>query len=129
LLLDNNRVSGWSTWEPVQPGMYVEIELPQPTPVSEIRITAGSPDPIELYGKAKTWIPLPLPGRPFTSPPLNLRQAAVRLLRREAITHILAVEGTDSFGLIGTDMIKAPKEWNLAKVAGIGDVVLFRLSP
>jgi len=126
LVLDRNRVSGWATWEPVKEGMYVEIELP-PSTISEIRITADSRLPLELYGKNGDWQRLPLPSVPFARPPLNLRQPAIRLLRREGLTHVLAVEGTDGLGAIGKNMVQNSADWDLRKVAGVGDVSLFEI--
>jgi hypothetical protein len=128
LVLDRNAVSDWMTHEPVRAGMFVEVEMPSPASIAQVRIVTDSRVRFELYGRASEWIQLPIPNAPIVWPELNLRPAAMRLLRRERITHILAAEGTDSFGAISKDMIDHPKAWGLQRVAGSGSAVLLRVN-
>jgi hypothetical protein len=127
LVLDRNTVSEWMTHEPVRAGMFVEVEMPSPASISQVRVVTDSRVGFELYGRDSEWIRLPLPDTPIVWPELNLRPAAMRLLRRERITHILAVEGADSFGAISKDMIDNPKAWGLQRVADSGGAVLLRV--
>ena len=127
LALDRNLVSAWMTRESVRPGMFLGFEMPAPASVAQVRIIADSPVGLELYGWNGEWARLPLPNRPLTWPDLNLRTAAIRLLRRERITHVLAVAGKDSFGAIGRDMIDSPSAWGLTKIAAYDPAVLLRV--
>lgn len=133
LALDGNLISSWATWEPVKRGMFYEVDFSSPQAVSEVAVIASRTArgaKLELWGRDKqTWKQLPLPARPADRSALNLRRSAMRYLRRERITHVLAPIATDAFGLIGADMRSNPADWDLQIVAEFENVTLYKVQP
>ncbi|MCC6361980.1 MAG: phospholipid carrier-dependent glycosyltransferase [Bryobacterales bacterium] len=130
--VDRNLTSAWSTREPVRPGMFYEIDLPAPRPLSEVRIVGHRSAVglrVELAGLDKEWRALPLPASPDPQPGLNLRRSAIRHARREGITSILAAAGSDALGRIARDFEVSPANWDLHPVATYQNVTLYRIIP
>lgn len=113
--------------------MFYEVDFSSPQPLTEIAVIAARSArtaKLELWGRDKqTWRSIPIPQRPAVRAPLNLRHSAIRYLRREGITHILAPMGTDAFGQIGLDMRANPADWCLDKIAAFENVTLYKVRP
>lgn len=132
LAVDRNLTSAWSTWEPVQPGMFYEIDLSAPRPLTEVRIVghrSAAGLRLELSGLEQEWRPLPLPANPDPQPGLNLRRSAIRYARREGITCILAGTGSDTLGRIAQDFQDSPAGWDLEPAATYRNITLYEITP
>jgi hypothetical protein len=131
LALDGNLASSWATWQPLRKGMFYEVDFSSTQRLTEIAVIAANSArtaKLELWGRDKgTWRAIPIPQRPANRAPLNLRRSAMRYLRREGITHILAPIDTDAFGQIGVAMRANPADWNLEIIAELGNVALYRI--
>lgn len=123
---DQNTASAWRTWEPVQPGMFFEIDTAVTIPVSEVRVVLSDALPVELWEDLQTWTAVPL-SAPERLPLRNRRPDAGRYLKREGITHIVAGEGNDTFGRIGRDLATVPADWGLERAAKAGIWSLYRV--
>jgi len=124
LAKDGNYVSRWSSREAARAGMYIQIEFPGPVPLSgasatlEARAAEAS---IEFLGRIPDGGWTLLSRTPDTSlrPALNLRPAAINLLRRRGIDYILARGG------VAQSMQEAPGNWGVCPLASFGEVSLF----
>jgi len=131
LALDGNLTSNWATWQPLRSGMFHEVDFSSAQTLREIAVVASRSArtaKLELWGRDKeTWRAIHIPQRPAELAPLNLRLSAMRYLRREGITHILAPIGTDAFGQVGRDMRATPADWNLDTIAEFENVTLYKI--
>lgn len=132
LALDGNLVSSWSSWEPMRDSMSLEVAFEQPKPITDVRLLLNpeSADARLLFeGRLApgAWQSLdPAPRRqPF--PGLNLRRAAIQLLRRERISFLLVPLGNEGFGPIGHSMLDDPAGWDLRHLGDWEGFAVFRL--
>ena len=131
LAFDGNLATRWRTWEPVRAGMYVEVDFDRALALSGAVMTsptAVSALPFAFYGRERDGWHL-LANRPVvTERPLgNVRMSATKAIRGAGFRYILAENGSEGNGALGTDMVGHELEWGLEKVAEFGPVVLFRI--
>ncbi|MBI4908920.1 MAG: hypothetical protein HY820_35195 [Acidobacteria bacterium] len=131
LALDRNRASAWSTWQPVEAGMYWRVDFNTRLTLQEIRIIADNSAlkaGLQLHDSSGKQLAADLP-RP--APILNLRLAAMRLARREGITHVVAKRGEsqDVLDRIGQALEEDPHDWSLDRIARHDNISLYRILP
>ena len=129
--LDQNLVSRWRTWESARPGMFFEIDFGRPETLSSINVvgrSAESEPRLEIYGQRadETWVQFPAPRTARSN--INLRQPAVKMLRRAGIRCIVAPAGDSGGGLIGSSMVDHPGDWGVEIVEHLDNMYLFKIS-
>ena len=129
--LDQNLVSRWRTWESARPGMFFEIDFGRPQTLSSINVVGRSAENeprLEIYGQRtdETWVQFPAPRTVRSN--INLRQPAVKMLRRSGIRCIVAAAGNSGGGLIGSSMVDHPGDWGLEIVQHLDNMYLFKIS-
>lgn len=130
LAFDGNIVSGWDTWEPAKPGMYLEVDFGPPPVLTGAELICFRPADdtrLEFLGRGPdgAWRRLGLSALVRPYPEVSLRKAAVRLIRRERIRYILARGGKEGHGVTATELGKAPGDWGVRLVARWENVSLY----
>lgn len=97
---DNSPLTLWRTGETIKPGMYVEVDL---TEVADGVLIEAAPDQsqirLKLEGRdrQREWHTLAQAPKIFDAPPpLGLRRAAARELKRRGVSYLLVFD--DEFG-------------------------------
>ncbi|MBL8234836.1 MAG: glycosyltransferase family 39 protein, partial [Bryobacterales bacterium] len=130
MALDRSLVTSWWTWEPVRVGMFYQVEMPARERIAQVRIVghrSAASLVLSLQARSGTWKELPL-DKPVARPGLNLRHEAIAYLRRNQITHLLVVGGTDGFGLLSQDLIDRRNDWQLRLIANHKGVALLKIA-
>ena len=131
LAFDANPATTWRTWEPLRAGMYVEADFDRPQALSGVVVTspiAFKSLPFQLYEREPDGWHL------LTSPPVvterpfgDVRIAATQAVRSAGFRYILANNGNEGNGVLGTAMVAHPADWGLERMADYGPLVLFRI--
>jgi hypothetical protein len=130
---DDNFASRWRSWEPMRPGMFIEVQLDRPQLVTSVSLSSHSPVynvPVEFYGLAmdNTWKGLSANPARITRPKEDLRRAAIRYLKRSGIGYILAPASTSGVWQLGKILVEQHREWGLEDVGQCGPVHLLRIA-
>lgn len=125
LAFDGSVLTRWSTRQPARPGMYLEIDLGTPQPLSAVTIVRAGGDRTPVGVSAPGITVTDLTHRPF--PAVNWKQAATRLLLRRGVNYILCVENNEAFGLACRSLAEHPGDWGVEAAAGEGAVHLLRV--
>lgn len=134
LAFDRNPISAWRAWQPRRDGMYLEIraeegvetdgvELVLPRNEAGPRVEASG---IDWAGQA---VMLAERLAPAEAVRLNHRLDAMRYLRREGFTWILAAPGDDGLNAVCRALVNDARDWDLQPVAAAGGVQLLRIVP
>jgi 4-amino-4-deoxy-L-arabinose transferase-like glycosyltransferase len=116
---DNNRLTGWRSWEPMRPGMFVEVDFRAERRVDRVTIDRlpfefYSGIEIEVRDSEGPWRRVPSKMVQYRiGAPMNLRGQATAVLRDRGITHIVLHEGD----LMAKDMEDRQQDWGVAKIA------------
>jgi len=131
---DNSEVTAWSTWQAVEPGMYLEEQFDAPVAVDEV-VLIGPYDRwaerlridgrgVEARGADGPW--RTLASQPVIavhlSPP-GMRRAAVEELRSAGFEYIVAKMDSR----LGWDLDHYPSYWGISLLKRVGDFCVFRL--
>jgi hypothetical protein len=127
LAFDNCPVTRWTAAEPSSPGMFIEVELDQPTELTGVRAEV-LPD---WAGNARLEIEVAGQWKEVASeyvlaegiPLKRTRRLATEDLKRNGITHI-AVHSNDFFA---ADMAKDPRMWGVTLVGEANAIRLYRI--
>ncbi|HYI92667.1 MAG TPA: glycosyltransferase family 39 protein [Bryobacteraceae bacterium] len=127
LAFDNCPTTRWTSGEAARPGMFIEVELAEPTELTGVRAEVP-PETIgnvrleaERNGQWKELVPRPVVTE---APPLKgTRRLATDDLKRSGMTHI-AVNDTEFFA---ADMTKDPKAWGVTQVGESGKMKVYRI--
>ncbi|MEP6535553.1 MAG: glycosyltransferase family 39 protein [Bryobacteraceae bacterium] len=128
--LDQNLASRWRTWEPARPGMFFEVDFDRPETLTAINVVGRTTEyepRLEIYGQRPdgVWVQFPAPRT--VRPAINLRHAAVRMVRRSGMKYILAPGGKAGGGPIGTSMANQPFDWGVEIVAQLDNTYLLKI--
>ncbi len=128
---DNSLVTRWQSWQAAAPGMFLEVDFPEPKPIDQVRLQAVTAAPrsrIELQGMDADGRWHVLPAQPYTSSiPVteNLRTAAVQTLLHRGIRYLLV-----SPGVLGANEFHGnAAAWGIQQIAESGGTRLYRLHP
>ena len=119
LAFDNSSVTRWRTWEKTMPGNYVEVELPTPIPLDEVRIETSLDSAevvlrLEEIDHAGNWSPLPVkPDRLTLTPEASLRRAAAYELLAHGIHYLFVRDDEPGADLYAAD----PASWGFSVLA------------
>jgi hypothetical protein len=129
---DGNFASRWRSWEPMRPGMFIELLLDPPKMLTSVVLASHSPVynvPVEFYGLGMdgAWKRLSANPSKVLRPKEDLRRAAARYVRRSGIGYILAPESAPGLWQLGKILAGQPREWGLEDVGQRGAVHLLRV--
>lgn len=129
LAFDNSPLTRWSSWQHLEPNMFVEIDLGRLQTVSEVMVEMSADQwsskmQVEGMGHDGKWRVLAEEPRIVGLPPqLEMRRAATEDMKRAGVTHLLVSEGD-----IGWDDFRDKRElWGLQLVEESGRSRLYRL--
>ena len=128
--LDQNLVSRWRTWQEARPGMFYEVDFGRTETLSSINVVGRSAENeprLQIYGQRGdgTWAQFSAPGT--VRPGINLRQPAVKMVRRAGLRYIVVPDGKSGGGLIGNSMANHPADWGVEIAANLDNIYLFRI--
>jgi hypothetical protein len=118
LAFDNSPVTRWRTWQPSEPGMFIEVDFGQSREVDGVLIESSEPPTIKLQGAdaGGKWAEISTTSEAGTAlNPVNLRGTASAELKARGIRYLL----------VGSDDIRAEDYQKYAALWGmscIGDV-------
>lgn len=129
LAFDNSPVTRWRSWQPAEPGMYVEVDFGQPQTASAVVVESSEDSgaakmKIEGMGGDGAWVTLsdhPVESRqPIRA---SLRLAATAELKARGI-HYLVIKPENPGA---NDLRRYPAYWGLTVAGSVGDVRLFHI--
>ena len=128
---DGNQASCWRSWEPMRPGMYLEVEFGTPAIVSGVSLSTHLADPrIEIFGRKEDgrWTLLSNDPKAERRPKENLRREAIRSLKRAGIAYIVTpVDGPLGNAPLGKHLLTHAKEYGIVEIGHYEMVRLFAL--
>ena len=130
---DGNLATRWRTWEPMRPGMFVEVLFDQPQALTAATLVSHSPTykvPVEFQGLGLdgAWKTLATVSEGVRRAPEDLRPSASYALRRAGFSYILVSTASDEGNSpLGKPMAADPAAWNLDVTAHVAGVYLFHL--
>ncbi len=127
---DGNPLSRWRSWQPLFPGMWVQVDFGRLENVDRVVIDA-SPDhhnvKLALEGQVQSGVPWErLSGEPemtTTVQTANARRIATSELKWNGIEYVL-INPSDG---IAEDIRKDPREWGLSLAGEMNDARLYRI--
>ena len=129
MAFDNNPVTRWKSWQPMAPGMSIEVRFPAPQFADHVEIYAA-PDQdrseLSLAGTSDTGKVSLLAEAPEISafdPPWQLRRLAVMELKLAGIDYLVMRNGD----ALSADMAKYAALWGIEPVDARGNFVLYRI--
>jgi hypothetical protein len=129
LAFDRNYVSRWSTRKHAERGEFLKVSIDSPVTADSLRILWPAEDQaahmrVDICEKGQ-WKTLPT--KTVVGPELNLRPAAVAMLKQAGITHILASASYEGIGMLGDRMVNESGDWNLEVITHLEAVYLLKL--
>ncbi len=120
LAFDRNPVTRWRTWEPIHPGMFVDVDFGEPVTL----------DRVELHCSHDQWnIDVSLEGIDTSikklddQAPADLRRLATATVKARGIDYLMIGKGD----WLTNDIHDDPARWGLTQVSGRGDDWLFQI--
>jgi len=127
LAFDNSAVTRWRTWQPPEPGMYLEVDFPRNQELDSVVVESSgdtSATKIKLDGLAEggKWTIIAAAPKESVRPSrLSLRQAAAAELKARGIRYVLITD--DNIG--ANDFRSYSKLWGMKCVAQQGVARLY----
>jgi hypothetical protein len=125
LALDTNPVSRWSTGQAGERGDYMQIEYTAPIVADSVDVVASIPAVRIDICSAGAWTTVPT--HTVDAVELNLRPAAMQLVKQAGITHIVAPAASQGVGVLGERLVNMPDDWNVEVVANLDAAYLLKL--
>jgi hypothetical protein len=126
---DNSYVTRWRTWQPLIPGMRLEVEFARPEVADAVALDCA-PEMARMNLKLDaqladgSWRTIAPKAEPGELPPLaNLRQAAMAELKARGITH-LVIRNSDQGA---EDMRQYGSLWGITELRQWYDTRLYRI--
>jgi 4-amino-4-deoxy-L-arabinose transferase-like glycosyltransferase len=128
---DGSQATRWRTWDPVQPGMFLDVDFGRPEIVSGASLTTHWLFPqLEMYGKGLDgrWIPLTKYAKAEPRRGDDLRKQTVVDLKRAGFEYIVTpVSGASGNGPLGKYLFEHASEWGIVDVGSFDTVRLLKL--
>jgi hypothetical protein len=126
LAFDRNPVSRWSTDEPAERGDFLQADFSAPALASSIRLLAPdtSDTRIEICTNGR-WQQVAT--KKAEGPELNLKPAAVQMLKSAGFTHIVAQPALTGVGALSERLVNEADHWGLEVVGNAYTVYVLRL--
>jgi F5/8 type C domain len=129
MAFDNSPVTRWRSWETMKPGMYLQVDLGEPTTVDKVRMEM-SPDErnarlqLRVMDASGEWRTLPVKPARAELPQLGfLGKAAMSELRARHIRYLYLNPADMGAKKIAQD----PSAWGLTLAGASGDMKLYRI--
>jgi hypothetical protein len=120
LAFDRNPVTRWRSWEPMHPGMWIDVNFGAPVQMDRVELHC-SPDEqdvdVKLEGVNTSLTKLDEP------PSEDLRRLATETIRKRGIDYLLIAPGH----WLTADIESDPERWGLKKIADRGDAWLYQI--
>lgn len=129
LAFDNTPVTRWRTWQPAEPGMYVEVDFGHLEDVTAVRLETSEDSndaKLKLMGAGADGQWIAISGAPAESARSNqvvLRLAATAELKARGIRYVLINPGDPG----ADDFRRYPRAWGMTPVGAVGDIRLYRI--
>lgn len=132
LAFDGLRTTRWSSDEPMRRGMFLEVDLERPQPVSRVTLLSHTPfrgAPLEIFGQAPDGQWRLLDNRPKATrlTAEDLRLDASSALRRAGFGYLLVNTADSGLGPLAQSLANESVQWGLTRVGEAGPAVLLRL--
>jgi hypothetical protein len=126
LAFDRNPVSRWSTDEPAERGDFLQADFSAPVSTSSARLLGPdtSDTRIEICTNGR-WQQVPTSRA--EGPELNLKPAAVQMLKSAGFTHIVAQPALTGVGALSERLVNEADHWGLEVVGNAYTVYVLRL--
>jgi hypothetical protein len=131
LAFDNSLVTRWRSWRAASPGMFVEVDLPEPKRLDAVRLLTAAEAPashVELQGMDTDGQWHTLPAQSSTSCiriAADLRAAAVQALLDRGIRYLLV--SPSAFG--ANEFRENAAAWGIQRIGESGGTQLYLLEP
>jgi hypothetical protein len=129
LALDGTAMTRWSTWQPLEPGMFLEVDFGRNEAIDAL-IIESAPDShvarLRLEARRPTgdWSPLPAnPEARRVSPPPEMRRAAMREFRRRGINYLLI----NDHDYAARDLRENARLWGVRQIAEFDPARLYKI--
>lgn len=130
LAFDNSAASRWSAGRAVEPGLFVEVELPEPAHLDQVELLVGPSQadvPVEVRVEQDgRWIVPPareVAGRIEASP--LYRRMVMREIHANGVGWL--VLRNEDYGAV--DVLDHPEVWGVTHVAAVDGYHLLRIEP
>ena len=129
LAFDNSPVTRWRSWQPAEPGMYVQVDFGRMQAASSVVVESSwdmvnTSIALEGLGIDGRWIKLAdrpeVTARPIHS---SLRMAATAELKARGIRYVLIRPGDPG----ADDFERYPQAWGMALAGDVAGVRLYRI--
>jgi hypothetical protein len=120
LAFDRNPVTRWRSWEPIHPGMWIDVDFGAPVQIDRVELHNSLDEPdidVKLEGVNASLTKLDDP------PSEDLRRLATETVRQRGIDYLLVSGGH----WLTPDIESDPARWGLKKIADRGDAWLFQI--
>ena len=130
MAFDNNPITRWRSWEPLFPGMYIQVDFGRLEKADRVVIDT-TPDQrqvrLRLEGQTRSDAPwerlAESPAETRLPTPPNLRHLATSEIKWQGIEYLLA-SPSDFWD---KDIRNNPRDWGLTPVAEKNDYRLYRI--
>ena len=116
---DASPVTRWKSWEPLWPGMFVEVDFGGEVTIDRV-VVESSPD----SGQAQMQLSIAPEVKPVQSeapPPLGLRGEVIREMKTRGVTHLL-VNDND---FAAADLLERQNDWGITLIGSQGEAKLY----
>jgi hypothetical protein len=120
LAFDRNPVTRWRSWEPIHPGMWIDVDFGAPVQMDRVELHCSLDEPVldvKLEGVNASLTKLDDP------PSGDLRRLATETVKKRGIDYLLIAGGH----WLTDDIHGNPERWGLKKIADRGDAWLFQI--
>ena len=120
LAFDRNPVTRWRSWEPIHPGMWINVDFGAPVQMDRVELHCSLDEQdidVKLEGVNASLTKLDDP------PSGDLRRLATATVKKRGIDYLLITGGH----WLTADIDSDPERWGLKKIADRGDAWLFQI--
>ncbi len=120
LAVDRNPVTRWRSWEPIHPGMWIDVDFGAPVQIDRVELHTSLDEQdidVKLEGVNAGLTKLNDP------PSEDLRRLATETVKKRGIDYLLLAPGH----WLTPDIEGDPERWGLKKIADRGDAWLYQI--
>jgi hypothetical protein len=120
LAFDRNPVTRWRSWEPIHPGMWIDVDFRAPVQMDRVELHSSLDEQdtdVKLEGVNASVTKLDDP------PSEDLRRLATATIKKRGIDYLLIDHGH----WLTPDIESDPERWGLKKIADRGDAWLYQI--
>jgi len=127
LAFDGLEATRWLSWEPMRPGMRIDVRFLSSQPIDRVDVLVGdsqwsSSMEIRIQNESGEWL-CPVSARWQFDPPIDLREEAAVALKRQGV-HYLLIHHRAPFGDAFRNNLEA---WRLHPIVSTREATLYRI--